>query len=316
MSPRPDLGPKPRLGYTASLIERAAERRVDTAALAALEADAQARAYVVGGELIVLNKATEPHDPLFTLTQARALGRTGEMVFLGLMHSVPRFAVMLDANDAEALKAKDHLVVTDLRSIAIRGLVEADHLPPLAEGKALLTWHLRHRFCSNCGAATNVVEAGWRRDCPSCRTQHFPRTDPVVIMLPVAGERCLLGRSHRFQTGMWSCLAGFVEPGEAIEDAVRRETREEAGIVCGRVTYFASQPWPFPTSLMIGCHAQALSHEIIIDKNELDDARWFDREEVAAMLLRRHPQGLTTPPTVAIAYHIIRAWVEDEVELG
>jgi NAD+ diphosphatase len=316
MSPRPDLGPKPRLGYTASLIERAAERRVDTAALAALEADAQARAYVVGGELIVLNKATEPHDPLFTLTQARALGRTGEMVFLGLMHGVPRFAVMLDANDAEALKAKDHLVVTDLRSIAIRGLVEADHLPPLAEGKALLTWHLRHRFCSNCGAATNVVEAGWRRDCPSCRTQHFPRTDPVVIMLPVAGERCLLGRSHRFQTGMWSCLAGFVEPGEAIEDAVRRETREEAGIVCGRVTYFASQPWPFPTSLMIGCHAQALSHEIIIDKNELDDARWFDREEVAAMLLRRHPQGLTTPPTVAIAYHIIRAWVEDEVELG
>jgi NAD+ diphosphatase len=316
MSPRPDLGPKPRLGYTASLIERAAERRVDAAALAAHEADAQARAYVVGGELIVLNKAAEPHDPLFTLTQARALGRTGEMVFLGLMHGVPRFAVMLDANDAEALKAKDHLVVTDLRSIAIRGLVEEDHLPPLAEGKALLTWHLRHRFCSNCGAATNVVEAGWRRDCPSCRTQHFPRTDPVVIMLPVAGERCLLGRSHRFQTGMWSCLAGFVEPGEAIEDAVRRETREEAGIVCGRVTYFASQPWPFPTSLMIGCHAQALSHEIIIDKTELDDARWFDREEVAAMLLRRHPQGLTTPPTVAIAYHIIRAWVEEEVALG
>jgi NAD+ diphosphatase len=316
MSPRPDLGPKPRLGYTASLIERAAERRVDTAALAALEADAQARAYVVGGELIVLNKATEPHDPLFTLTQARALGRTGEMVFLGLMHSVPRFAVMLDANDAEALKAKDHLVVTDLRSIAIRGLVEADHLPPLAEGKALLTWHLRHRFCSNCGAATNVVEAGWRRDCPSCRTQHFPRTDPVVIMLPVAGERCLLGRSHRFQTGMWSCLAGFVEPGEAIEDAVRRETREEAGIVCGRVTYFASQPWPFPTSLMIGCHAQALSHEIIIDKNELDDARWFDREEVASMIARKHPDGFTAPAPVAIAYHIIRAWVEDGVEFG
>jgi NAD+ diphosphatase len=315
MSPRPDLGPKPRLGYTASLIERAAERRVDAAALAALEADAQARAYVVGGELIVLNKAAEPHDPLFTLAQARALGRTGEMVFLGLMHGLPRFAVMLDASDAEALKAKDHLVVTDLRSIAIRGLVEADHLPPLAEGKALLTWHLRHRFCSNCGAATNVVEAGWRRDCPSCRTQHFPRTDPVVIMLPVAGERCLLGRSHRFQSGMWSCLAGFVEPGEAIEDAVRRETLEEAGIVCGRVTYFASQPWPFPTSLMIGCHAQALSHEIVIDKTELDDARWFDREEVAAMLLRHHPQGLTTPPTVAIAYHIIRAWVEQEVDL-
>src|SRR5262249_21719634 len=170
----------------ASLIERAAERRVDAAALVALEADAQARAYVVGGELIVLNKAAEPHDPLFTLARARALGRTGEMVFLGLMQGAPRFAVMLDAGDAEALKAKDHLVVTDLRSIAIRGLVEADHLPPLAEGKALLTWHLRHRFCSNCGAATNVVEAGWRRDCPSCPTPHFPRTDPVVMLLPVS----------------------------------------------------------------------------------------------------------------------------------
>ena len=157
-------------------------------------------------------------------------------------------------------------------------------------------------------------QGGWRRDCPACRAQHFPRTDPVVIMLPVAGERCVLGRSHRFQPGMWSCLAGFVEPGEAIEDAVRRETREEAGILCGRVSYFASQPWPFPTSLMIGCHAEAMSRDIVVDRAELDDARWFDREEVATMLLRRHPDGLTTPPTVAIAYHIIRAWVEDEVE--
>src|SRR6516225_1278183 len=156
-------------------------------------------------------------------------------------------AVALEPAAAEALKTRDEFVVTDLRSIAVRGLVEAEHLPPLAEGKALLNWHGRHRFCSTCGAATNLVEAGWRRDCPSCRAQHFPRTDPVVIMLAVAGERCVLGRSHRFQPGMWSCLAGFVEPGEAIEDAVRRETREEAGIVCGRVSYFASQPWPFPT---------------------------------------------------------------------
>ena len=115
---------------------------------------------------------------------------------------------------------------------------------------------------------------------------------------------------------MWSCLAGFVEPGENIEEAVRREVHEEAGIVCGRVAYFASQPWPFPMSLMIGCHAEALSTEIVIDRTELDDCRWFDREEVASMLLRRHPDGLGTPPTVAIAYHIIRAWVEEEVELS
>ena len=314
MSPRPDLGPKPRLGYAASSIERAAERRVDAAALAALENDPRARAYVVAGELVVLKQATALADPLFTFAEARTLGRPAELVFLGLCQEAPRFAVALESAAAEMLKTRDEFVVTDLRSIAIRGLVEAEHLPPLAEGKALLNWHARHRFCPNCGAATNLVEAGWRRDCPSCRAQHFPRTDPVVIMLAVAGERCVLGRSHRFQPGMWSCLAGFVEPGEAIEDAVRRETREEAGIVCGRVRYFASQPWPFPTSLMIGCHAEALSREIVIERAELDDARWFDREEVASMLLRRHPDDLTTPPTMAIAYHIIRAWVEEEVE--
>jgi NAD+ diphosphatase len=314
MSPRPDLGPKPRLGYTASAIERVAERRADAAALAALENDRRARAYAIGGELVVLNKAAGVNDPLFTPAAARRLGRTAEIVFLGLIESAPRFAIALDPASAEALKTRDELVVTDLRSIAVRGLVAADHLPPLAEGKALLGWHARHRFCPNCGAASNLVEGGWRRDCPSCRAQHFPRTDPVVIMLPVAGERCVLGRSHRFAPGMWSCLAGFVEPGEAIEEAVRRETREEAGIVCGRVSYFASQPWPFPASLMIGCHAEARSREIVIDRAELDDARWFEREEVATMLLRRHRDGLTTPPSVAIAYHIIRAWVEEEVE--
>jgi NAD+ diphosphatase len=314
MSPRPDLGPKPRLGYAASSIERASERRADATALAALENDRDARAYLLAGELVILKKTAGIPDPLFTLAEARALGRTAEIVFLGLCRSAPRFAIALELAAAESLKTREEFVITDLRSIAIRGLVEADHLPPLAEGKALLNWHGRHRFCSTCGAATDLVEGGWRRDCPSCRAQHFPRTDPVVIMLAIAGERCVLGRSHRFQPGMWSCLAGFVEPGEAIEDAVRRETREEAGIVCGRVRYFASQPWPFPTSLMIGCHAEARSREIVIDRSELDDARWFDREEVASMLLHRHPDGLTTPPSMAIAYHIIRAWVEEEVD--
>jgi NAD+ diphosphatase len=314
MSPHPDLGPKPRLGYTASAIERAAEHRADAGALEALEKDPEARAYVIGGELVALKKGMHIHDPLFTLQEARALGRTAELVFVGLFASAPRFALGLDPTGTESMKTCNQLVMTDLRSIAVRGLVEADHLPPLAEGKALLNWHMRHRFCSNCGFATEVVDGGWRRDCPACRGQHFPRTDPVAIMLPVAGERCVLGRSHRFQSGMWSCLAGFVEPGEAIEDAVRRETREECGIVCGRVSYFASQPWPFPTSLMIGCHAEALSRDIIIDRAELDDARWFDREEVASMLLKRHPAGLTTPPDMAIAYHIIRAWVEGGVE--
>jgi NAD+ diphosphatase len=315
MSPRPDLGPKPRLGYTASLIERAVGTRADAAALANLRNDPNARTYLIGGEMVVLNKAASVHDPLFTLRVAYGLGPTAEAVFIGLRQNAPRFALALEPAATDALKARGEFLVTDLRSIAVNALVDSEHLPPLAEAKALLGWHARHRFCPNCGARTNPVDGGWRRDCSSCKAQHFPRTDPVVIMLPVAAESCVLGRSHRFQRGMWSCLAGFVEPGEAIEEAVRRETREEAGIVCGRVRYFASQPWPFPSSLMVGCHAEARSREIVIDRAELDDARWFERDEVATMLLRCHPDGLTTPPEVAIAYHIIRAWVEDEVDL-
>jgi NAD+ diphosphatase len=316
MSARPHLGPKPRLGYTASLIDRAVATRTDGAALAALRHDPDARTYLIGGEMVALNQAAGIHDPLFTLRDAYELGPTAETVFIGLQQNAPRFAHALEPAAAEALKAREKFLVTDLRSIAVNGLVDSEHLPPLAQAKALLGWHVRHRFCPNCGTRSTPADGGWRRDCPACNAQHFPRTDPVVIMLPVSAGCCVLGRSHRFQRGMWSCLAGFVEPGEAIEEAVRRETHEEAGIVCGRVSYFASQPWPFPSSLMIGCHAVALSREIVIDRAELDDARWFERDEVAMMLLQRHPDGLTTPPEFAIAYHIIRAWVEGEVDLS
>jgi NAD+ diphosphatase len=313
MPSRPHLGPKPRLGYTNSRLERAAERRTDEAALAAFAADREAAAYVIGGDMIVIKKASPLNDPLFTLAEARALGPTDETVFLGLLGSAGRFGVGIPPAAAEALKANSSYVVTDLRSIAVQGLVDNEHLPPIAEAKAVLHWHLRHRFCPNCGAVTQVVEGGWRRDCPSCKTQHFPRTDPVVIMLAIDGERCLLGRSPRFMPTMWSCLAGFIEPGESIEDAVHRETREEAGISCGRVVYFASQPWPFPSSLMIGCHAEALTRDIVVDRQELEDARWFNKDEIASMLMRQHPGGLTTPPAVAIAHHIIRAWVDNEI---
>jgi NAD+ diphosphatase len=315
MSPRPPFRPKPYLGYTASQIERAAQIRSDAEALEALEHDSTARAYVIAGEMVVLNRGDAVADPLFALADARALGTPRELIFIGLQQKLPRFAIALEPARAEALKEREQLLVTDLRSIAVNALVHRDHLPPLAEGKALLNWHMRHRFCPNCGATTQLIAGGWRRDCPSCKTEHFPRTDPVVIMLPVAGSSCVLGRSYRFARGMWSCLAGFMEPGETIEEAVRRETHEEAGIACGRVNYFASQPWPFPSSLMIGCHAEALTREIVIDRSELDDARWFEREEVATMLLRSHPEGFSTPPEVAIAYHIIRAWVEGDVAL-
>jgi len=314
MSSRFDLGPTPRLGFAGSRLERAANRRADPAAVAALASDPRSRSYLIGGEVVALKKTSSGHDPLFAAAEMRGLGDPAEVAFIGLLDGAARFAVALAPAAIAMLQARSDIELIDLRSIAVRGLLAGDHLSALAESKALINWHARHRFCPNCGAATRLVEGGWRRDCPACRALHFPRTDPVVIMLAIEGGRCVLGRSHRFQSGMWSCLAGYVEPGETVEEAVRRETREEAGIVCGRIAYFASQPWPFPMSLMIGCYAQARSREIVIDLTELDDARWFEREEVALMLLGRHPDGLTAPLPIAIAHHILRAWVKKDID--
>jgi NAD+ diphosphatase len=312
MSSRYDLGPKPRLGYVDSLIDRAAVFRTDAETLARHADDPKSGYYVVGGEMIVAKRHGEHGDPLFARAEAESLAETRDRVFLGFCGGVAQFGFGIAADAVEMLKTRDDLLVTDLRSMAVQGLVDATHLPPLAEAKAMLIWHVRHRFCSVCGTLTEPTQGGWRRDCPNCGAQHFPRTDPCVIMLAFKGERCLLGRSPRFAAGMWSCLAGFVEPGESLEDAVRRETVEEAGVVCGRIAYFASQPWPFPMSLMVGCHAEALTDTISMDETELDGARWFERDEVALMLARHHPDGLFTPPPSAIAHHIIRAFVDGE----
>jgi len=305
------LGPWPALAYIDSVIDRSAERRTDSDFLSACAAAHDCGFYLVGGEMVVLKSAGDLHDPVFSSQEVTSLATGPDRIFLGLANGAARFGLPVAAETIETLKSDSRFIVTDLRSIAVQGLVAPDQLPPLAEAKALLHWHAKHRFCANCGRATDILQGGWRRDCPQCHYQHFPRTDPVVIMLAVRGDQCLLGRQSRFGAGMWSCLAGFIEPGETIEDAARRETLEEAGIVCGHVRYFASQPWPFPSSLMIGCHAEAISSEIKVDYQELEDARWFTRDDAAAMLARRHEGGLSTPPPVAIAYHLIRAWVEN-----
>jgi NAD+ diphosphatase len=211
---------------------------------------------------------------------------------------------------------REDLKLVDLRSIATGGLVPQDKTAMLAAAKALMHWHARHRFCSNCGTPTEVAVAGWRRDCPVCKAIHFPRTDPVVIMLAVDGDACLLGRQPRFPKGMYSALAGFVEPGETIEAAVRREIREEAAVVCRAVQYFASQPWPFPASLMIGCFAEAESRSFEIDRVELEDARWFSRDETIALLEHRHPEGLAAPTPMAIAHHLLKRWAYKAVTFG
>ena len=164
--------------------------------------------------------------------------------------------------------------------------------------------------CANCGAPTQPAQAGFRRDCAACSAQHFPRTDPVVIMLITRGNRCLMGRQPRFVEKMYSCLAGFLEPGETIEDAVRRETFEEAGIRVGAVRYMTSQPWPFPSNIMIGCIGEALTEEITFDGEELEDARWFTKDDVRRMLAGTHEQ-YAAPSPIAIANHLVREWVKE-----
>jgi NAD+ diphosphatase len=310
VSEHSDAGVLSRYAYAGSSIERAAVWRGDDAKLAGFRANPRTGFYLFAGDSVLLKRDGEKLDPLFSSAEANGCGETRETVFLGLLGKEARFARALGSAAVDALGGRPDLKIIDLRTIAVQAVVATEHLPPLAEAKALLGWHLKHGFCANCGAPTMLTQAGWRRDCPSCKTEHFPRTDPVVIMLPIALERCVLGRSPRFPQTMWSCLAGFTEPGESIEEAVRREVQEEVGLACARISYFASQPWPFPSSLMIGCHAEATSERLVIDKAEIEEARWFDREELQLMLMRKHPQGLTTPPSIAIAHHIIRDFVE------
>lgn len=229
-------------------------------------------------------------------------------VFLGLEGKAGVFAVDLsDGPDPARGGILDGIGrFNELRGAAM--MIDPKDASIAAQAKSIVDWHARHRFCAQCGQATEVQSGGWSRRCPACKAEHFPRTDPVVIMLAVKDDRCLLGRQPQFPPNFYSALAGFIEPGETIEEAVRREIKEESGISIGRVTYHATQPWPFPSSLMIGCFAQATSDDIVIDRDELEDARWVDRATCAAAL---QGQGdILMPPTIAIAHHLVKAWVE------
>jgi NAD+ diphosphatase len=194
----------------------------------------------------------------------------------------------------------------DLRGLAVEGLLPAYELALLAQARSIVHWHERHGFCANCGAATEMQDAGYRRHCPTCSADHFPRTDPVVIMTVRNGDSILLGRQTSWQAGVYSTLAGFVEPGETIEEAAGREVLEESGIRTHAYRYVASQPWPFPSSLMIGLIGEALDRDIRIDTRELEDARWFSRSEVDDMLNGTHENALRAPPPMAIAHRLMR----------
>jgi NAD+ diphosphatase len=296
------------VGFSGNRIDRRSEHRSADSVAVALR-DAAARLYLLRGDKVML--AAEG-QPLFGSADATALGiSAGKAVLLGWADEAPRLAAAVP--DAATIdEAATPLI--DLRTLASTGGVSPEHLGALAQARSLLFWHGRHGFCANCGARTEIANGGYRRDCAACGTQHFPRTDPVVIMLAIHGagidERVLLGRQLQFPPGMYSALAGFLEPGETIEAAVRRETLEESGIRIGRVRYHASQPWPFPAMLMIGCHAEALTTDIQRDATELEDCRWFSRAEAEAMLTGTHAEGFKAPSPIAIAHRLVRAWVE------
>jgi len=182
-----------------------------------------------------------------------------------------------------------------------------------ATARGLFEWHRTHGFCARCGAPSEVSERGWQRQCPSCGAHHFPRTDPVVIMLVLHGNSVLVGRSPGWPEGMYSLLAGFVEPGETLEAAVRREVLEETQVRVGAVGYLASQPWPFPASLIFGCIAEAISTEITVDAVELDDARWVTREEMVEAMAGRHPE-MAGARKGAIAHFLLSRWVADRLD--
>ena len=302
--------PSSLTGFTGNTIIRDSEKRSDESLSQAI-ADPACRCYLfVSGKAVFGKTESEDEAPkiLFTTQEAETLGGLlGEAILLGHEDGSPRLAVRLDIKE-EALDSSHEAI--DLRAVLYTRQAAKGDVAAIAHGGAMMAWHGMNRFCGKCGSPSKSAIGGYRRDCEHCSSTIFPRTDPVVIMLTVDGDRCLLGRSPHFPPGWFSTLAGFVEPGETIEDAVRRETFEESGIRIGRVRYHASQPWPFPHSLMIGAFGEALSHEIDID-DELEDCRWFTREEVRQMIDGTHPEGIRCPPRKAIAYALVSAWASD-----
>lgn len=311
--------------FGGSGLDRAAAVRGDAAALKAHLAAGRVLPVWRGKPLV----AGPGHEALGWLPVGHpALATGGPVLFLGLDGGTARFACDISAwapeAGAEAVAAgffdpseqrhpalpEDH-AFAELRGVMTR--LSARDAELAATAKALLQWHASHGFCAACGAPSQMAMAGWQRTCPACGAHHFPRTDPVVIMLVTRGNSLLLGRSPGWPEGMYSLLAGFVEPGETLEAAVRREVLEEAGVTIGPVGYLASQPWPFPASLMLGCRAEALTSAITLDPVELEDALWVTREEMLAIMAGAHPR-IRAPRKGAIAHFLTANWLADRLD--
>ncbi|HEX6160773.1 MAG TPA: NAD(+) diphosphatase [Thermoanaerobaculia bacterium] len=281
--------------FAGSPLDRAADRRTDDAWVAAQLRDSGS--IVIG--LTSEGQALMRDGQLARLDVALAR-KTEKRLFLGLWDDVATFAVETDAvDDADP---------TDARSAALS--LPREEAAVFGTAKCLFEWHRRHGFCAVCGMRTQIAAAGWKRDCSSCSTEHFPRVDPVVIMLPVSGDRCLLGRNAAWPVGRMAALAGFVEPGESIEEACARELMEEAGLLStGNIRYLGSQPWPFPSSLIFGLLAEVEEEtEAIADGVELEEVRWFTRDEARAVIDGRHPD-VQSMSVLGIAHHLVVAWL-------
>lgn len=298
--------------FVSNILDRAAHLRFSDEKLFALENKSDSRAYVIYRDSLVMKKDGDAMRALLSVDEAIKFGANPGTIFLGLRDGAAVFGMGISAQAAEKLVGRDDVAVSELRGMAMQGIVPPEELSAIAQAKSMVSWHQRHGFCANCGSKSSMAEGGWKRVCPSCKTEHFPRTDPVVIMLVEKGDKCLLGRQKQFAPGMYSCLAGFVEAAETIEDAVKREIFEEAGIRATDVTYYMTQPWPYPSSLMIGCSARALNDEIVVDRMELEDARWFSRDEAMLMWKREHPDGLAGPHPFAIAHHLLGRWLHPD----
>jgi len=295
-------------------LDRAAHRRTDPAWIEAALRSAGARIVVFDARRQVLTE----EQPVFAVKWLKGdapnfFGAGAPLIFLGVKGDEAYFALGMgkDFNlEASALAG----AFSDLRFAANK--LSRDDSAIAGLGAWLLDWHARHGFCAKCGAESVAVDAGWKRVCGSCKTEHFPRVDPVAIMLATRGDTCLLGRQSMFPKGMYSALAGFVEPGETVEEACVRELFEEAGIraQAGNVKYLFAQPWPFPSSLMFGLHVEADTDDITVDPAELEEARWFTKAEAREMCASglQTPDGpLFVPPAIAVARCLIDAWLAE-----
>lgn len=307
----------------ATRLDRQSERRSDADYLAELMNRADARFMVLADYKPVIWSSEDRSEAGVRWFSREDLVGFGlpvqEATFLGIdpETGIGHFAVA--ATEHRVRNAPGGLEtlrpIVDLRSLAMQGSAPSEDISVMGMAKALAHWHDATRCCGECGGSTMKRDGGWKLKCWACGKEHFPRTDPVVIMLVIdrAGERALLGHEARFLEHMWSTLAGFLEPGEDIEHAVRREVREEAGIRVGEVRFHSSQPWPFPFSLMLGCHGFAETTELNIDPDEILDARWFTKAELRQMLDGTHREGLWVPGKQAIARSLITAFVDGEV---